>query len=244
MSKYKYYNKDWNWSAGPPLCAFFLRRGKCKYEDECKFSHDKATGDKNKVPLCKFWLEGECKFGDNCTFRHATEDIDAMTARYNAQIINQASLGMKYVWHPDFGMTLAKGAALPQAPSTSSLPSPYKVQYTAAPPQQSSSHIMPSYPATSFTSMTQWPSPYVHQYPLAQVSTAPVLGALPQILPAQTILSAIAAPLAIPLKPKLENLPKSEDGSTDKLRKKREREGSSELNNPPKRTKLVTLTLS
>merc|ERR1719189_1378585 len=53
--------------------------------------------------------------------------------------------------------------------------------------------------------MPQWPSTYGHQYPLTQVSTAPVLGAFPQILPAQTALSVIAAPLVIPIKPKSEN---------------------------------------
>jgi len=250
MSKYKYYNKDWNWSSGPPLCAFFLRRGRCKYEGECKFSHDKATGDENKVPLCKFWLEGECKFGDGCTFRHATEDVDALTARYNAQLMNQASLGMEYVWHPDFGMTLATGAGVvpagvvPQYPTPPSPYAPYQLQQYTTPATQSGLVPITSYPTTSPSSPPSYPPPSGHQYPLAQVSGTPVLGALTPVPSAPDIPSRLSASLIDPSLPTTQNALVLDGKRSGMVSMKREREGRSELNNPSKRTKLLTLTSS
>lgn len=240
MSKYKYYNKDWNWSSGPPLCAFFLRRGKCKYEGDCKFSHDKATGDENKVPLCKFWLEGECKFGEGCTFRHATEDVDALTARYNAQLMNQASLGMEYVWHPDFGMTLARGAGIvPQYPTTPSPYAPYQLQYSTTPANQNGLVPITSYSATSPSSPPVYPPIPGHQYPLPQVSSAPLVSSLAQLPSVPNVTSPVSASL---LKPTTQDAPAPVEKRSSMVSLKREREDRSELNNPSKRTKLLTLT--
>lgn len=47
------------------ICKAYLRSGKCKYGNTCKFSHN------CKEVLCKFFLAGTCKFGDNCKFKHA-----------------------------------------------------------------------------------------------------------------------------------------------------------------------------
>lgn len=177
MSRSKYYNKDWNSKSGPPLCAFFLRRGSCKYEADCKFSHDKSVGDENKVPLCKFWLEGDCKFGDGCTFRHSTMDLEALTARYNAQLMNQASQGLEWVYHPDFGMTLAApspdlGIPIP-VPNVNVVGPMYPAQptYTQYPyPGGGAAGVMPHFPPPHVSSVVSYPPVPNSETPLVGAS--------------------------------------------------------------------------
>ena len=49
-------------------CKFFARNGKCKFGDNCEFSHD-LTNEKNIV--CTYFANGQvCKFGDQCRFSH------------------------------------------------------------------------------------------------------------------------------------------------------------------------------
>jgi Uncharacterized conserved protein, contains RING and CCCH-type Zn-fingers len=67
---------------GEPDCRDFLRTGRCKYGDSCKYHHPiggvKET-DPNEPPfpirpdepICQYYLKnGTCKFGQTCKFHH------------------------------------------------------------------------------------------------------------------------------------------------------------------------------
>jgi len=62
-------------------------------------------------------------YGDNCTFRHATNNVNALTDRYNAQLLATASQGVEYAWDPILGMSPVV-PALPHAPPVGFLPTP------------------------------------------------------------------------------------------------------------------------
>jgi hypothetical protein len=52
-----------------PICNAFLRTGgNCKWGSFCMYQHPKE-----KIPVCRFFLQGRCKFGEACRFRHSTE---------------------------------------------------------------------------------------------------------------------------------------------------------------------------
>jgi hypothetical protein len=67
---------------GEPDCRDFLRTGRCKYGDSCKYHHPLGgvkTADPNEPPfpirpdepLCQYFLKnGTCKFGQTCKFHH------------------------------------------------------------------------------------------------------------------------------------------------------------------------------
>ncbi len=67
---------------GEPDCRDFLRTGRCKYGDSCKYHHPLGgvkTTDPNEPPfpirpnepLCQYFLKnGTCKFGQTCKFHH------------------------------------------------------------------------------------------------------------------------------------------------------------------------------
>ena len=45
------------------ICKYFIKEGKCKHGDDCKFIHNKN--------ICKYmFLYGTCKKGDECDFKH------------------------------------------------------------------------------------------------------------------------------------------------------------------------------
>jgi hypothetical protein len=51
-----------------PICKYFLA-GQCKYENNCKFSHEKI--EQKIKPICKFFLSGQiCKYENTCKFSH------------------------------------------------------------------------------------------------------------------------------------------------------------------------------
>jgi len=69
--------------SGEPDCRDFLRTGRCKYGDSCKYHHPiggvKAPSDPNEPlfpirpdePPCQYYLKnGTCKFGQTCKFNH------------------------------------------------------------------------------------------------------------------------------------------------------------------------------
>lgn len=68
---------------GEPDCRDFLRTGRCKYGDSCKYHHPiggaKISSDPSEPPFpirpneppCQYFLKhGTCKFGQTCKFHH------------------------------------------------------------------------------------------------------------------------------------------------------------------------------
>lgn len=68
---------------GEPECRDFLRTGRCKYGDSCKYHHPiggtKPPSNPNEPPFpirpndppCQYYLKnGTCKFGQTCKFHH------------------------------------------------------------------------------------------------------------------------------------------------------------------------------
>lgn len=71
---------------GEPDCRDFLRTGRCKYGESCKYHHPvggmKARMDPNEPPfpirpnepLCQYYMKnGTCKFGQSCKFHHPSQ---------------------------------------------------------------------------------------------------------------------------------------------------------------------------
>ena len=68
--------------AGEPDCRDFLRTGRCKYGDSCKYHHPiggTRSNDPNEPPfpirpdepVCQYYLKNAtCKFGQSCKFHH------------------------------------------------------------------------------------------------------------------------------------------------------------------------------
>merc|ERR1719513_327543 len=111
-------------------------------------------------------------YGDNCTFRHATDNVNALTDRYNAQLLASASQGVEYVWDPVLGMSPV-APALPPAPPIGYLPPP-----TLAPVPQGGLSALTVAPGPSPALAGQYvPSQPVQNYwvdndPLAQPPTS------------------------------------------------------------------------
>lgn len=81
---------------GEPDCRDFLRTGRCKYGDSCKYHHPiggvKAT-DPNEPPfpirpdepICQYYLKnGTCKFGQTCKFHHPPHMMGKTRSIYSA----------------------------------------------------------------------------------------------------------------------------------------------------------------
>lgn len=78
MNQFQYPQRE-----GEPECRDFLRTGRCKYGDSCKYHHpvggSKPPSDPNEPPFpirpndppCQYYLKnGTCKFGQTCRFHH------------------------------------------------------------------------------------------------------------------------------------------------------------------------------
>lgn len=48
-------------------CKFFME-GRCKYGDDCPFSHN--IQQQKKLEACKFYMGGYCQKGPNCVYLH------------------------------------------------------------------------------------------------------------------------------------------------------------------------------
>jgi len=230
----KYYNRDCVWSTGPPVCLFWLR-GRCNKDfGECKFSHTRDVGDKTKVPICKFWMEGNCMYGDGCTFRHATNNVNALTDRYNAQLLASASQGVEYVWDPILGMSPV-APALPSAPPIGFLPPP-----AIAPVSQRALSALPVAPVTSPSVPGQYvPSQPFQSYLVDTDSLAHLKTSQPQL---QTVSPAPQpTTLAPPFKAPPKVSPTCLSTSTPNVRK-RERELDSTAGDEPHSTKRKRIT--
>lgn len=98
------------------MCSFFLR-GKCKNTYNCKFKHERPANDKSNVPVCPYWARRECRYGEGCLFKHLTDDVEVLTERYNAQLLQEASHGLQYVYDPTTGTTYPVQATSEYAPA-------------------------------------------------------------------------------------------------------------------------------
>mmetsp|Transcript_1876 Transcript_1876/g.3389 ORF Transcript_1876/g.3389 Transcript_1876/m.3389 type:complete len:588 (-) Transcript_1876:1333-3096(-) len=80
---------------GEPDCRDFLRTGRCKYGDSCKYHHPIGgvkEADPNEPPfpirpdepLCQYYLKnGTCKFGQTCKFHHPPHMMGKARSVYN-----------------------------------------------------------------------------------------------------------------------------------------------------------------
>ena len=85
---------------GEPNCRDFLRTGRCKYGESCKYHHPEGgtqTNDPNEPPfpirpdepLCQYYLKnGTCKFGQACKFHHPPHLMGKPRTIYASSSIN------------------------------------------------------------------------------------------------------------------------------------------------------------
>ena len=60
-----------------PPCSNWTKKGRCKYGDECRYSHAGPQGlTPQTTQICPRWeKKGACKFGHNCTLSHAQQQL-------------------------------------------------------------------------------------------------------------------------------------------------------------------------
>jgi len=91
---------------GEPDCRDFLRTGRCKYGDSCKYHHPiggaKLSTDPSEPPFpirpneppCQYYLKhGTCKFGQTCKFHHPPHLLGTGTAGLPASVVMTMSSG-------------------------------------------------------------------------------------------------------------------------------------------------------
>ena len=58
------------------VCRAYRNKGRCRYGDECKYTHSEGDAIANppRGECFNFKQDGECKFGDRCRFKHGEDD--------------------------------------------------------------------------------------------------------------------------------------------------------------------------
>ncbi|KAI6170536.1 RING-type E3 ubiquitin transferase [Aphelenchoides bicaudatus] len=56
----------------PPPCTNFMREGRCRFGQNCRYSHDLPQQQRT---VCQKYMEGSCRYGSNCRYRHPPENI-------------------------------------------------------------------------------------------------------------------------------------------------------------------------
>ncbi len=66
------------------MCKFFARNGKCRFGDDCEFSHDSKG---SSATVCSFFSAGqECKYGDQCRFSHELPTVVSAASQDGMEI--------------------------------------------------------------------------------------------------------------------------------------------------------------
>jgi hypothetical protein len=117
---------------GEPVCRDFLRTGRCKYGDSCKYHHPLGgvkTADPNEPPfpirpdepLCQYFLKnGTCKFGQTCKFNHPAHMIGISRSQNPFPLGGTTSKSSNSNLHPptqDIQNINELGLLLPQRPN-------------------------------------------------------------------------------------------------------------------------------
>eukprot|EP00929_Paragymnodinium_shiwhaense_P112335 TRINITY_DN80590_c0_g1_i1.p1 TRINITY_DN80590_c0_g1~~TRINITY_DN80590_c0_g1_i1.p1 ORF type:complete len:504 (+),score=166.23 TRINITY_DN80590_c0_g1_i1:126-1637(+) len=83
---------------GVPACAFFMRKGECKYGKTCKWDHPEVSVNSKGLPMrpgeppCAFYIRtGVCKFSGTCKFDHP-ENLSTAAANLGPEAIGQGLL--------------------------------------------------------------------------------------------------------------------------------------------------------
>jgi hypothetical protein len=137
---------------GMPDCTFWIKQGRCKYGDLCKFNHPpdgQASGssyiglgnypEREGVPNCTFYMKtGECKYGPECKYNHPKDEERRRLLESGEDLnlpLSRADLQRREQQAPPASLLLPLPMSLlyTAPPASLLLPLPMSLLYTAPP---------------------------------------------------------------------------------------------------------------